>query len=390
MSTQLLVAGFTQAVLDLQPLLEVYAPPARIAGSWMTDDVRVELTPDRWEVLARICSHLGLPLPTYCLDCLPKDMSVFERIVNNRLAKIGRRFGKTPVLSTDIDQFIQSACIAGIAGRRSQVARSNGSQLRAYSAGQPHNPAIIIVAACGMPAQLCERWLNVLGEDYFVVTWETWGLFTPLVDVDSFDLEWSSQVRDLFAVMDHFGIRQAHLMGLCGGANIALAAAAAESRRVTSLSLWHGDYELGGDCPTTPHQRHFKELMKMAAENRSIATDARDILLQNIHLTTVAHERAQWTLYPYANSELMYRYSRINGSIMSFEAGDAADQVTQPALVVTSDDDSTAHPAGSRKIASRLRNATLHVLPHGDHLSLFEAVPEVTNLAREFLRFRVE
>ncbi len=46
-------------------------------------------------------------------------------------------------------------------------------------------------------------------------------------------------------------------------------------------------------------------------------------------------------------------------------------QVTQTSLVVTSNDDNTAHPAGSRFVAERLPNARLQMEKHGDHLSLF-------------------
>ena len=42
--------------------------------------------------------------------------------------------------------------------------------------------------------------------------------------------------------MDHGGVATAHVIGLCDGAVIALAAAAQRPERVASLSLWHGTY----------------------------------------------------------------------------------------------------------------------------------------------------
>jgi predicted alpha/beta hydrolase family esterase len=54
-------------------------------------------------------------------------------------------------------------------------------------------------------------------------------------------------------------------------------------------------------------------------------------------------------------------------------------------LVVTSEDDSTAHPDGSMRVAKGIPNAILHVERHGDHLSLFDAQPHITALAARFI-----
>ena len=43
------------------------------------------------------------------------------------------------------------------------------------------------------------------------------------------------------------------------------------------------------------------------------------------------------------------------------------------------------HRAGSRLVAADLPNATLHVEPHGDHITLFHAGPAITELALRFI-----
>jgi hypothetical protein len=53
--------------------------------------------------------------------------------------------------------------------------------------------------------------------------------------------------------------------------------------------------------------------------------------------------------------------------------------------VVSSPKDTTAHPAGSEYVATRLSRADLRMLPEGDHLSAFDAGPELVRLAEEFL-----
>jgi pimeloyl-ACP methyl ester carboxylesterase len=116
------------------------------------------------------------------------------------------------------------------------------------------------------------------------------------------------QAEDLFAVMNHFGVEVAHLMGHCGGAVIALMAASSRPMRVASISL-------------------------------IMDTDMSCVFSKVVHST----------------------------------------------LIVTSEEDNTAHPAGSRIAAEKLRNAILHVEPRGDHMSFFDAEPKITELAVRFI-----
>ena len=222
-----------------------------------------------------------------------------------------------------------------------------------------------------------------LAQDYHVLTWESRGLFAETPGFDHLASDVVAQVGDLFAVMDHAGVEHAHLMGLCGGAVIALAAAATQPTRVTSLSLWHGDYELGANCPKTDHQHDLKALMIMAAESRESAESVRTAICHS--MSKALPDLAHLVLYPYANAELMFRYGKLNGAIMDTDARPFMDRVTQPVLVVTAENDATAHPAGSRQAAERLANAVLRVEPHGDHISLFHAGANTTRLLASFL-----
>ncbi len=92
--------------------------------------------------------------------------------------------------------------------------------------------------------------MRFLGENHFVITWESRLLFEDLTADQEWAYDVDAHVADLFAVMDHYGVQYAHLMGLCGGAVVAIAAAAKRRDRVQSLSLWHGDYELGSEDET--------------------------------------------------------------------------------------------------------------------------------------------
>ncbi|WP_369174960.1 alpha/beta fold hydrolase [Streptomyces sp. R28] len=279
----------------------------------------------------------------------------------------------------------------GNATGTTRVTTQDGVTLRVRSAGDPGRPAVLIVSACGMPAALCDEWLGLLGRDHHALTWETRGLFGGPhgtgEDAGTFDRMGhgaADQAGDLLAVLDHHRIPRAHLMGLCGGAVLALRVAAEHADRVASMSLWHGDFELGTDAPKTSHQRNLRALMDIAAESRQSAAMVHAAVPRNT-TAELPPDLAGLVLHPFRDAETFYRYSLLNGALMAEDVRDALPAVKAPTLVVTSEDDQTAHPAGSHAVATGLARSRMHVAPHGDHLSVFRAGDGLTAVALEFL-----
>jgi len=275
---------------------------------------------------------------------------------------------------------------AGPRWEQADVIADDGARLRSYAAGPAGRPAIVIASACGMPVQLCGHWLAFLAADYRVLTWETRGLFGDLGGPAAFDglgHGLGDQATDLLAVMDHHGVATAHFMGLCGGAVIALRAAADQPGRASSLSLWHGDFS-GSPGPTTSHQENLKALMAIASQSREDA-EAINAALSQAATAEVPPELADLVSYPYRSPELFYRYCVLTGATMNTDVSGALSGIGQPALVVTSEDDHTAHPGGSHCAARVLPRAVLEVEPHGDHLSAFGAGPRLRQLMTSFL-----
>ncbi|WP_406207900.1 alpha/beta hydrolase [Kitasatospora sp. NBC_01560] len=262
-----------------------------------------------------------------------------------------------------------------------------GATLRGYSAGTPGSPAVVLASACGMPAGLCEPWMRELARDHHVVTWETRGLFGDLGDGAGFDAlptDVDAQAADLLAVMDHYGLPSAHLMGLCGGAVIALRAASGRPGRFGSLSLWHGDWS-GSPGPVTDHQDNLRALLGMAVQGREDAAMINSALAESTRAGLPA-EIADLVFHPYTTDELFYRYSALTLPTMTEDSTPALAALrTMPALVVTSEDDRTAHPDGSHLVAAALPGAVLRVEPTGDHLSVFGAGPRLRRILADFL-----
>jgi 3-oxoadipate enol-lactonase len=363
-----LAAAAARAVAALRPLAEAGYP------------LRVPADATAAAALCTVAGALGLDLSTTRTG----PAGPFDPVVADVLRPYAGSRDLAGVHREVLERAADGADV--VASARVDVVTPDGATLRTYALGDPGRPAVVIASACGMPAQLCEPWMRFLAATHYVVTWETRGLFDPRCPGTAFDAlacDLSAQSDDLVTVMDRYGLSDAHVMGLCGGAVIAVQAAAREPRRVSSLSLWHGDFS-GTPGPATAHQTNLKALLAMAALSRDDAAAVNAALAQTT-LGAVPADVAHLVVYPYVNDELFYRYCLLTGATMTTDIGPLVPAVRQPTLVITSEDDHTAHPGGSRDIAARMPAATLRVEPHGDHISVFGAGPRLRQLLTGFL-----
>jgi len=384
--TRTAVAGLASAVLSLRPLIDRLEQPVAVAPA----------SPGAQRVLDRVAGRLGAPrfAPLEALaGAAPAALDTFGAAVSRRL-DLAAREHLLDELPDDrlaaVDLVVDETAADDFAAfcTRATVRGADGAAVRAYAAGDPQAPAVVIASACGMPVRLAETWIRRLAADHYVLTWESRGLFGDLEDLDPENAGAATgvaaQCGDLFAVMDHFGVAAAHVAGLCGGAVLALAAAAERPARISSLSLWHGDFEVGDETLKTDHQRNLQALMNLAVTAHMGAAGVHAVLCRSMASATPL-DLAHLVLYPYATPELLRRYCLLNGAIMGADARPWLAAVKQPTLVVTSADDSTAHPGGSRFVAAALPDARLHVLPHGDHISLFRGDPQLLDTAAGFI-----
>lgn len=265
------------------------------------------------------------------------------------------------------------------------IRRAAGLSLAAYASTNRHSKAVMMVLPCGMPFELCLPWFQSLGQDHFVVTWETRGLFGDCTDFDAIDCTADAQIDDLFAVLDHFGTEESHLMGICGGAMIALAAAARRPEQIKAMSLWYGDFVLADSTLRTAHQQNFEWLMSEAAQGRGDAADLHGMFLDQKLLATVPEAIAHHALLPYANQEAFYRYAKLNHALNQLDVEPLLARVDTPTLVVAGQNDTTTHTGGSTFIARGLRNANLRMEADGDHQSFFSAPDHSKTMAFEFI-----
>ncbi|MFC6083627.1 alpha/beta fold hydrolase [Sphaerisporangium aureirubrum] len=387
------ITRLVTSVLSVKPLMEGLAVPVRVVPvARDTADPPGTWSARRWSglerLLDRVAGQAGVTGLSLSRGMAVDDLQVFERVISDHLAlaDVANTVGALPEeLPAQAGRVIAASVANGfdVFFRKDTVVARDGVPLNVYGAG-PGDETVVLVPACGMPAALTETWMRFLARDRRVLAWESRGLFGPAGQSGDHAVDVTAQAADLFAVMDHYAVSSAHVVGLCGGAVIALAAAAGRPARISSLSLWHGAYEFGSGSPRTRFQDDLIELMAIAAHSRAAARSVQTAFCQ-VALRTTPAETAHFVLYPYTNPELFYRYCRLNGSIATTDVEPYLTMVEQPTLVVTSEDDETAHPQGSRQVAEGLPNGLLRVEPHGDHSSLFHADTTLMQVAVDFI-----
>ncbi|HEY3748196.1 MAG TPA: alpha/beta hydrolase [Pseudonocardiaceae bacterium] len=379
------VARLAAAVQSLRPVVERLPTPVRVvpvghhATNWSTEQCLAAA-----RLVDRISDQLGITGLTLTRHVEFDELQVFERVVSERLA-LAEQAAWPPDPTGELDRIITASLDDGFERfcRRDTVMSVDGVPLSAYSAGAAEE-TVVVVPACGMPAALIEPWVRYLAVDRRVLVWESRGLFGAVDELGDFTVSTAAQVSDLCQVMAYYDVPRAHVIGLCGGAVIALAAAAARPDLIATLGLWHGAYEFADGCPKTTHQRNLVDLMGLAAASPTAAAAVHAAFCQ-VMLTGVPEGLAHLLLYPYANANLLYQYCRLNSAITSTDVGQYLPTVAQPALVVTSQDDDIAHPDASRRVADGLPAGQLRVAEHGNHISLFSADVPLMRVAVDFM-----
>jgi pimeloyl-ACP methyl ester carboxylesterase len=271
--------------------------------------------------------------------------------------------------------------------RRHTVHRPDGTSIAVAEVGPSDAPCVVLSSACAMSYRLTLPWLRALGATYRVLVPQSRGTSGRIEDPELFDRRGygvTEQAGDLVAVIEALAAGPVHLMGLCGGGVPALVVAADHPAGVGSLSLWHGDLEFGGEAAKSDHQVNLRAVLDLAGESRETAAWMRDRLTSG-PMTGVPEGIGPLVVRPYARDELFYRYAKLTAATMHWDSRPVASRVTQPCLIVTSRDDHTAHPAGSRRLAQIVPGSRLVQADHGTHLDAFNATPEQVSCLLSFL-----
>ena len=180
-----------------------------------------------------------------------------------------------------------------------------------------------------------------------------------------------AQVELVIGLMDHFGVKQAILVGNSAGGTVSMQVALAHPERVSALILVDPAVYNGGGAPAwvrpllaTPQMRHLgplvarqiqargPELIKTAWHNPALLQPEMLKLYQK-PLQVENWDRALWEF------TLASRPSGL---------AERLDEFTLPVLVITGDDDRIVPTPESVRLASDLPNARLVVIANAGHV----------------------
>lgn len=254
-----------------------------------------------------------------------------------------------------------------------------------FSAGPAGAEAIVVVPPSGVPAELFRPWLTALSADRLVVTYQNPYLFGDWESLPAPSGDFAEEVRFLGALLDGYGIERAHLVGICGGAPTAVAAAAEHGARVASLMVAHPDLNFGAKVPRTPFQNQFQGLLAEAGTDRRRAGEVLGLFLDPNMLYGIPPNLAPFVLYPYGDAELFHRYARLNHSLMAYDVNTAAARLGRRLLIVTSRNDRMTHPAAAHHLHQVVAGSLLFERDAGSHHDILLPDEELFTLLREFL-----
>lgn len=240
-------------------------------------------------------------------------------------------------------------------------------EISVFSAGRPQDDAYFIIPPCGVPAALFYPWMEEFAKDGYAITNESPYIFGKKSSLAGLTGDVQSEAAFIKAVVAYYGIRRAHFIGICGGAPIALAAAAALPEYAASVFICHGDLYLGADTPRTPFQRQFQALLAEADSGTRRAKEILALLLDPSMLFGVPDQLAPFILYPYADLDIFRRYAKCNYGIMAYDTSNVAQHLSCPVFITTSKNDRMTHPDASILLHSLITGSELHVRESGNH-----------------------
>lgn len=367
-------------LVNIKPLLKQRMKPIRVLKKAELDFYG--FYPKFNEVL----KELGMDDDIVFIKTKPNDFDLYEEIVN-------RCCDDYLVRLVDLDEDSLKASLMNYGHHsnhlvdrleKHHVTSFDGTELNVFSYGHVQNDPIVIVLPTGLPVQIMKPWIEILAQNFFVVTWETRGMSRSTAN-NNLNIE--GQLDDLEQIIEFFDLDVVHLFGVCHGANLALHACHKLEYKVVSASLWHGDFNWKDDSKLTYTQQNMKRLLEMANHTddisglRSLMSNPKSLsaLLENYPMKMLP-----MIMYPYVTDQIFSNFLELTRDILYRDLKEIATQVKQRVFVVTSAEDNTAHSAGSGLMHSHLENSEFHDRQEGSHMSFFEAPRELQVIFSEF------
>ncbi len=243
-------------------------------------------------------------------------------------------------------------------------------------------PLVVFLHGIGGNRKNWVRQLDVVGAEFTAAAWDARG-YGDSEDYEG-SLDFTDFTRDLGRLIDSFGVRRAHLVGISMGGRIALDFYGKWPDRVATLTL--ADTSAGNSRVNNAEEidaflairkrpllegktpRDIAPQVLASLIGPGTARDASDLMLESL---------AQLRAGSYLKTlDTVTRYSKF----LPFE------QIAVPVLVLVGEHDRIATPAYALEMANRIPGAHYAVIPGASHISNLDRAAEFNRLLMDFLR----
>jgi 3-oxoadipate enol-lactonase len=222
--------------------------------------------------------------------------------------------------------------------------------------------------------------LPEFGPHFLAVAWDARG-YGGSDDYEG-PLDFGDFAHDLARVVRHFGVAQAHVVGLSMGGMIAMDFSARHPERVATLTLCDS---LPGFGHLTPDQR--REFIRLRQEPLLAGKEPKDIapIVAKTLISKSARPEAFDCLVASMSALHKNSYIKTISGTTSYAGRFELEKIGVPTHVVVGDEDTLTPPATSHEMARRIRGARLTVIEGAGHLSNLERPEDFNRAVLAFL-----
>jgi pimeloyl-ACP methyl ester carboxylesterase len=284
----------------------------------------------------------------------------------------------------------------GLISEATEIESADGTSIACYVTREPFPGAKTVVLANGLggPRLAWRSLVEYLGDRYRFVTWDYRGLYgsrRPPAGADPYAI--ARHVDDLAAVLDHFGVREASLVGWSMGVQVCLEAFRRVPGVAKNLVLLNGTFGRPLDTAVVPWGRRFLVGALDVAERfsgplgvamRGAAAQPEFVgWMKRLGMMADTVDEAEFAevvgMFAGLDVEVFLKTLRALGS---HDAERILPEVDVPTLVVTGDRDRLTPRGLSQQMVRRIPRAEILVVRGATHYTAVE-FPELVGLRIE-------
>jgi pimeloyl-ACP methyl ester carboxylesterase len=245
-------------------------------------------------------------------------------------------------------------------------------------------PTIVLALPFGLRHAAAQSFYAALSDRFNIVTWESRFVMNFDDRPDAETISTDMHAGDLVAIIDHYDLGPADVVGYCSGAGITLLAAAKHPERFRRLVLVSGEYMLPpAQYRQTSFQREVSVLLPAAATSPADAA----MLHEKITAGRVkpTHEFHEFVSLPFSSPEHLYRFGLNYLAYRNLDMLDTARSVRHEALLIATRHDAQVTVESAEIVSRHLPASRDVVVVDGDHYQLCRGDPDILTELVKFL-----